>query len=390
MPAARTAILVTTHPGDPSCAEYARLAARDLQPRKDYVELARRLDADVLDSHYMAAHASPLARLVARRAGMPAGQVVEAFLRRDRYARFCAWADRLGLPLAALFKAGGHHADLVLISVRLSNGAKAALLKHLRVHSHLRAIVNYGSVQMGLAATALGVPEEKLKLALQPVDERFWRPHPAPLTDRICAVGWEARDYPTLIEAVRGLDLQLDLAVGSVALAPSAATAGPVADQMRRLTGRGLPANVRPDSYTPDELRSLYRLARFVVVPLRDVDYDAGVNTLVEAMAMGKAVIVTRTRGQVDLVREGEQGLYVPPGDAAAMRAAVTHLAAHPDEAARMGRAGRALIERRHTLDAYIARLAAIIAEPAPSRGRAASLHPAANVPAAAVGPVSE
>jgi glycosyltransferase involved in cell wall biosynthesis len=159
---------------------------------------------------------------------------------------------------------------------------------------------------------------------------------------------------------------------------------------MRRLTGRGLPANVRPDSYTPDELRSLYRLARFVVVPLRDVDYDAGVNTLVEAMAMGKAVIVTRTRGQVDLVREGEQGLYVPPGDAAAMRAAVTHLAAHPDEAARMGRAGRALIERRHTLDAYIARLAAIIAEPAPSRGRAASLHPAANVPAAAVGPVSE
>jgi glycosyltransferase involved in cell wall biosynthesis len=369
----RSAILVTTHPGDPSCAEYARLAVLDQRPRKDYVELARRLDADVLDCRYMTTRASPLARLVARRAGMPAGQIVEAFVRRNRYAHLCAWADRLGLPLAALFKAAGVREDLVLISVRLSNGGKAALLKHLRVHSHLRAIVNYGSVQMGLAATALGVPAAKLALALQPVDERFWRPQHAPLTDAICAVGWEARDYPTLIEAMRGLHLRLDLAVGGVALAPSAATRGPVATRMQQLARRGLPDNVKMDSFTPAELRTLYGHARFVVVPLADVDYDAGVNVIVEAMAMGKAVIVTRTRGQVDLVRNGEQGIYVPPGDPAALRAAITFLADHPEEAARMGRAGRALVEQRHTLDAYIGRLASIIEPHATPRDAASA-----------------
>ena len=367
----RTAILVTSHPGDLSCAEHARLAALDVRPRKDYVELARRLDADVLDSHYMAEQASLLARLVARRAGMPAGQIVEAFARRRRYTHLCAWADRLGIPVAALFKVIGARPDLVLISVRLSNREKALFLKHLHVHTHLRAIVNYGSVQMGLAATVLGVPEEKLLLALQPVDERFWRPRPGPLTNTLCAVGWEARDYPTLIEAMRGLDLELELAVGSIALAPSAATSGPVAERMQHLLRQGLPANVRMSSLTPQELRQLYGRSRFVVVPLEDVDYDAGVNALVEAMAMSKAVIVTRTRGQVDLVRDGEHGIYVPPGDPAALRAAIIYLAEHPDEADRMGRAGRALVERRHTLDAYVDRLANIVRIPAPARDMA-------------------
>jgi glycosyltransferase involved in cell wall biosynthesis len=76
---------------------------------------------------------------------------------------------------------------------------------------------------------------------------------------------------------------------------------------------------------------------------------------------MGKAVVISRTRGQVDLIRDGEQGIYVPPGDPAALRAAITYLANHPEETERMGRAGRALVEERHTLDAYVAGLAAVV-----------------------------
>jgi glycosyltransferase involved in cell wall biosynthesis len=55
------------------------------------------------------------------------------------------------------------------------------------------------------------------------------------------------------------------------------------------------------------------------------------------------------------------EGLYVPPGDAPALRSAIDRLIANPEEAARMGRAGRALVERNHTLDGYVARLAGII-----------------------------
>ena len=76
---------------------------------------------------------------------------------------------------------------------------------------------------------------------------------------------------------------------------------------------------------------------------------------------MGKAVIVTRTRGQVDLMQDGVQGIYVPPGDPRALRAAIEQLIANPAEADRMGRAGRALVEQRHTLTGYVRQLAEIV-----------------------------
>ena len=76
---------------------------------------------------------------------------------------------------------------------------------------------------------------------------------------------------------------------------------------------------------------------------------------------MGKAVIVTRTRGQIDVIQDGVQGIYVPPRDPHALRAAIEYLLAHPEEAERMGRAGRALAEERHTLTGYVERLAATL-----------------------------
>src|SRR4051794_1943311 len=93
-----SAIVVTSYPGQPSCAEIERQASAGERPRKDYVELARVLDAVVIDNHYMAERATPVARMLAGRMGLPAGQVAEAYLRRRQFQHVCAWADRLGLP----------------------------------------------------------------------------------------------------------------------------------------------------------------------------------------------------------------------------------------------------------------------------------------------------
>jgi glycosyltransferase involved in cell wall biosynthesis len=71
-------------------------------------------------------------------------------------------------------------------------------------------------------------------------------------------------------------------------------------------------------------------------------------------MAMGRAVICTRTQGQTDVIVDGETGIYVPPHDPAALRSAIEHLLAHPDEAARMGRAGRQRVEELMTLEVYV------------------------------------
>jgi len=112
----RTLLLVTSHPGQPSCAELAREAAAGERPRKDYVELARLIGADVVDEEYMIERATWLARSTARHASRPAGQALEAFLRGRHYDRICAWSDRIGLPLAFLHKLAHVNRDLVLIS----------------------------------------------------------------------------------------------------------------------------------------------------------------------------------------------------------------------------------------------------------------------------------
>ena len=66
-----------------------------------------------------------------------------------------------------------------------------------------------------------------------------------------------------------------------------------------------------------------------------------------EAMERARPVIAASIGGLEDLVREGETGLLVPPGDAAALAQAIVALAADPARATAMGNAGRArAIER--------------------------------------------
>ena len=106
----------------------------------------------------------------------------------------------------------------------------------------------------------------------------------------------------------------------------------------------------RSDRSTTSPCASLYARSAIVVVPLADVDFQAGVTTILEAMAMGKPVIVTHSKGQTDVVEDRRigdarqpaplasavsftrqlaqelghpvepTGFYVPPADPAALR----------------------------------------------------------------------
>ena len=50
-------------------------------------------------------------------------------------------------------------------------------------------------------------------------------------------------------------------------------------------------------------------------------DYQSGIATILEMMAMGLCVVASRTRGQDRHDRaDGVNGLYVPPGDPRALR----------------------------------------------------------------------
>jgi glycosyltransferase involved in cell wall biosynthesis len=68
--------------------------------------------------------------------------------------------------------------------------------------------------------------------------------------------------------------------------------------------------------------------------------------TALEALAAGCPVVASAAGGLLDLVRHDETGLLVPPGDAAALAAAVNRLLADPSLRTRLCHAGRDLARR--------------------------------------------
>jgi sugar transferase (PEP-CTERM/EpsH1 system associated) len=78
-------------------------------------------------------------------------------------------------------------------------------------------------------------------------------------------------------------------------------------------------------------------------------------NTILEAMASGLPVIATGVGGNADLVIHTKTGLVVPAADVKAMADAISALALAPEDAAAMGRAGRARAEAQFSLQAMVA-----------------------------------
>lgn len=75
---------------------------------------------------------------------------------------------------------------------------------------------------------------------------------------------------------------------------------------------------------------------------------------VVEAMAMGKAVVATTTGGLPEVVAQGETGLLVPPGDVESLAATVVSLLEDRVRREQMGRNGRARAQERFSLDASV------------------------------------
>lgn len=90
-----------------------------------------------------------------------------------------------------------------------------------------------------------------------------------------------------------------------------------------------------------------------------DQRYAAGFTQLLEALALGKPVIVTRTGaipGEIDVEARG-CGLFVPPNDPAALANAMKTITSDPQRAAAMGQAGRKLCEQHYEMAAFGTRL---------------------------------
>lgn len=337
--------------------------ARGERPLADYIAMARGFPADLIDYRIARKNGGWMGRLLERIGGPNLMLAWACFSERRNYPVLFTDGEQVGLPLALLLKiAGGKRRPRhCMIAHRLSVRKKMVFLDLLGVYSHIDLFFVYATWQADFIRTRWKQPERKVVYTPFMVDACFFSSEQVPLNDRpaaledshtpmISAVGLEYRDYPTLMQAVRGLPVQAVLAAAS-----------PWSKRPDTTTGIQVPDNVIVRRFSQYELRSLYAASLFVVMPLYPVDFQTGVTAILEAMAMGKAVICTRTPGQTDVIVEGENGLYVEPGDPNSMRSAIQWLVDHPDDADRMGRNGRRLVEQQMSLERYVPRLAKFI-----------------------------
>ena len=138
----------------------------------------------------------------------------------------------------------------------------------------------------------------------------------------MAALGGEARDYEVLCRSAR---LCPDIKFVAIA-------------RPHNFDGLSPPANLDVRCNLPfDEAWGLVAHADAALIPLRSRDTPCGLVTLVGAMHLGKAQIVTEASGVRDYIRNEETGILTLPGDADAMAAAVQRLHRDPALAARLG-----------------------------------------------------
>jgi glycosyltransferase involved in cell wall biosynthesis len=250
-------------------------------------------------------------------------------LREARGAPLVAWQPLAG-GLAGLLRRGGRP-PLVILNPLLDPTSRG-LPQRVLVAGARRAdrVVFFSSPAVD-AAVEMGLDRSRLRFVRLGVAARpEWQP---PAGGFLLAIGREARDWTTLARAAEGLDGEIRV-VGPQSLPGTS-----------RLTL--VPQRSRED------LAALIAESRAVVVPLLAGRRTAGQLTVLDAMAVGRAVVATSTQGTVDYVT-AETGVLVPPGDPEPLRAALLRVL-DDDVVHAMGRAAFDAAQGPFSLERFVA-----------------------------------
>lgn len=191
----------------------------------------------------------------------------------------------------------------------------------------------YSTTERQLYARYFGLPESRFETVLWSVSP------PVPTAggpiepgDYVAAIGGNARDYPLLIESARLVpEIPFVLVV-----------------RPHNLTGLSVPPHVRVRVNLPlGDAMNILQYSRFMALPLKSSEVPCGHVTLVAAMHLSKAIVITGSSGVADYVVPEKNAVTVPAGDATAFASAMRRCWHDPAHCAALGREGQHFASER-------------------------------------------
>jgi len=131
---------------------------------------------------------------------------------------------------------------------------------------------------------------------------------------------------------------------------------GPLSEQLQALANKlGIEDNV---TFTGFQENVVGLLSMFDVKVLPSLA-EGHPQALLEAMAMGKAIVATTVGGMGEIITDGDDGYLVPPGDAQALAKKIIYLLQHTQERIRLGAAGYRK-SRDYSLETHVGKLESV------------------------------
>ncbi len=244
-------------------------------------------------------------------------QAFKALFQMRKYDLVISHGAQSGVLLAfirSLFKVKSP--PHIIIDVGCFNGGRSRKIELLPLRFATRSIqgvISHCSHQRAYYEKCLPGLKDRHRFVPFGTDTDFFRPLKMKLSSEsldnnadnyIVCVGYIKRDWPTLIQAFDHLEGEVKLKLVGA----------------KSAIGFKFPDKVRPRieclPYVKiSALKEILADARFMVLPLPYFEYSFGQMTLLQAMSMGKAVIVTEVPGISDYVQDGHNALLVRPHD---------------------------------------------------------------------------
>ncbi len=264
--------------------------------------------------------------------------------------------DTVGIPLALLARAGAVGTPIVYAAIGLPERLEqlrtsAARRLYLSAYRRLHVIVAYGWGEVDALRAWLGEGGPDVVFVPFGVDTAYFRPDPGhPLEADVVSIGSDPRRDFSLIVRLAGR-----LPDRTFRVLTSSEHAGALGE---------VPPNVTVETDAPfPTVRDRLAGARVVVLPVRDNSYSGATTVLLQAMAMGKAVVVSRTaaiaRGYQ--LEDGRNCRLVPPGDVEALESVVSDVLGSTWRAAGLGLRARDTVERHLTWQRYVDAIRALL-----------------------------